>query len=315
VSPIQTADDPGWVDEYQAMLDAYREAGGNPTMLSAPNVAALVVSSNRVLARSEVPGVRLQVQERPTGIVAEIRVDPGARRDEPVHLCFGMLQAEGIQEIESSFEIGAGADVRFITHCTFPRATRLRHAMDADIHIASDASMEYTEGHYHGQQGGIEVVPRARIVVDDGARFLSTFSLARGRVGRLEIDYDIVVGRSGLAELTTKAFGRADDRVQVHEVLHLDGEGARGIMKTRIAVRDDASSEVSTTAEGTPPSLEGTWTARRSCAAEPPPRTRRTSSSATTKPTSRTRQPSEPWIARSSRRSWPAASARTRPST
>ncbi len=172
MSPIQTADDPGWVDEYQAMLDAYREAGGNPTMLSAPNVAALVVSSNRVLARSEVPGVRLQVQERPTGIVAEIRVDPGARRDEPVHLCFGMLQAEGIQEIESSFEIGAGADVRFITHCTFPRATRLRHAMDPDIHIASDPSMEYTEGHYHGQQGGIEVVPRARIVVDDGARFL-----------------------------------------------------------------------------------------------------------------------------------------------
>lgn len=255
--PIQTADDPGWLDEYQAMLDAYRDAGGNPTKLSAPNVAALVVSSNRVLARSEVPGIELQVQERPTGIVAEILVDPGARPDEPVHLCFGMLQAEGIQEIESSFEIGAGADVRFITHCTFPRATRLRHAMDADIHIASDASMEYAEGHYHGQQGGIEVVPRARIVVDDGARFLSTFSLVRGRVGRLEIDFDITVGRSGLAELTTKAFGRADDRVQVDEVLHLDGEGARGIMKTRIAVRDDASSEVSTTAEGNAPFTRG----------------------------------------------------------
>jgi Fe-S cluster assembly scaffold protein SufB len=202
------------------------------------------------LARSEVAGIRLDVQERATGIGARIVVDPDTRPERPVHLCFGMLSAEGTQEIEAAFEIGAGADVRFITHCTFPRATRVRHAMDADIRVGRAASMEYTEGHYHGPHGGIEVLPRARIAVAEAGSFRSTFSLVRGRVGTLRIGYDVTVGRDALAELITKAFGRADDRVCLDEVLHLDGEGARGIMKTRIAVRDQAISEVSTTAEG-----------------------------------------------------------------
>ncbi|HEX6230481.1 MAG TPA: SufD family Fe-S cluster assembly protein [Actinomycetota bacterium] len=244
------ARDPGWVAEYEAMLEAYREAGGDPATLSAPGVAALVVSSNRVLARSEVPGVTLEFRERSNGISARVLVDPGTRPERPVHLCFGMLPAEGIQEIDPTFEIGADADVRFITHCTFPHATRLRHRMDADVHVGRGAGMEYLVGHYHGPHGGIVVQPTSRVVVDEGGRFLSTFSLVRGRVGTLEIRYDVSVGPHGLAELTTKAFGRADDRVRLDEVLHLDGEGSRGIMKTRVAVRDEAVSEVSTTAEG-----------------------------------------------------------------
>jgi hypothetical protein len=239
------------------MLDAYREAGGDPAVLSSPKVAALVVSSNRVLAYSEVPGVRFEVEERSKGVRARIEVEAGTRPERPVHLCFGMLPAEGIQEIESSFEIGAGADVRFITHCTFPSARRIRHRMDASIRVAEGAGMEYVEGHYHGPHGGIEVLPRAKVTVDEGGRFLSTFSLVRGRVGRLAIHYDVSVGPYGLAELTTKAFGRVDDRVSVDELLHLDGEGARGMTKTRIAVRDEAVSRVSTTTEGNAPFARG----------------------------------------------------------
>jgi Fe-S cluster assembly scaffold protein SufB len=251
------AEQPGWAAEYEAMLEAYREAGGDPEVLSMPRVAALVVSANRVLASSEVPGVRFEAQERPNGIVARIVVDPGTKPERPVHLCFGMLPAEGVQEIESHFEIGAGADVRFLTHCTFPRATRLRHVMDATFDVGEGASMAYEEAHFHGPHGGVEVVPRARVTVEEGGRFLSTFSLVHGRVGRLDVGYDVSVGPGGLVELTTKAFGRAADHIGVDEVLHLDGEGARGMTKTRIAVRDDAVSEVSTTAEGNAPLARG----------------------------------------------------------
>jgi Fe-S cluster assembly scaffold protein SufB len=86
--------------------------------------------------------------------------------------------------------------------------------------------------------------------VGEGARFLSTFSLVLERPGQLDIGYDVSVGARGVTELTTKAFARDDDHVHVEEVVRLNGEGARGIMKTRIAVRDDAVTEVSTTAEG-----------------------------------------------------------------
>jgi Fe-S cluster assembly scaffold protein SufB len=43
----------------------------------------------------------------------------------------------------------------------------------------------------------------------------------------------------------------------VREALHLDGEGARGQTRTRIAVRDRATSEVVTTAEGNAPDARG----------------------------------------------------------
>jgi Fe-S cluster assembly scaffold protein SufB len=251
------AAEPAWAAEYEAMLEAYREAGGDPAALAMPQVAALVVSADRVLAASEVPGVRFEAEERPHGVRARIVVEPGTRPERTVHLCFGMLPPEGRQEIESSFEIGAGADVRFLTHCTFPRATRLRHAMEATVRVGRGARMEYLEEHFHGPHGGISVVPRASVLVEEDGRFLSIFSLVRGRVGELEIAYDLRVGARGLAELTTKAFGRGTDRVSVEEVLHLDGEEARGMTRTRIAVRDEAVSEVSTTVEGNAPGARG----------------------------------------------------------
>jgi len=43
----------------------------------------------------------------------------------------------------------------------------------------------------------------------------------------------------------------------VSEVVRLDGEGARGLTKTRAAVRDRAISEVYTTAEGNAPGTVG----------------------------------------------------------
>lgn len=248
---------PAWATEYEAMLEAYRQAGGDPGVLTMPRVAALVVSANRVLARSEVPGVRFEADERPNGVRARIVVEPGTRPERAVHLCFGVLPPEGVQEIESSFEIGEGADVRFLTHCTFPSATRLRHAMDARVRVGRGARMEYMEEHFHGPHGGISVMPRASVVVEEDARFRSTFSLVRGRVGELGIAYDVRVGARGDVELITKAFGRATDRISVAEVLHLDGEAARGLTTTRIAVRDEARSEVSTTAEGNAPFVRG----------------------------------------------------------
>jgi hypothetical protein len=43
----------------------------------------------------------------------------------------------------------------------------------------------------------------------------------------------------------------------VNEVVRLNGEGARGLTKTRVAVRDRAVSEIYTTAEGNAPGTVG----------------------------------------------------------
>jgi Fe-S cluster assembly scaffold protein SufB len=252
-----TAPAPGWAAEYEAMLEAYSQAGGDPSVLRAPKAAILVVSANRVLAANEVPGIHFEAEALPDGVRARIAVEPAAQIERPVHLCFGMLPAEGVQRIEADYEIGAGARVEFIAHCTFPNALRLKHIMDARIHVGPGATMQYRESHYHGPHGGIEVLPKARVTVDAGGRFFTSFNLVQGRVGRLEFDYDVTIGEHGVAELSTKAYGQGDDHLRVNETLHLDGEGARGLTKTRIAVRDAAVSEVYTTAEGNAPAARG----------------------------------------------------------
>jgi Fe-S cluster assembly scaffold protein SufB len=238
-------------------MDAYRQAGGDPEALRHANVATLVVSSNQVLIAHEIEGVHFEAEELEEGIKARIIVDPHTKVERAIHLCFGMLPSEGRQEIIASYDIGAGAEVEFLAHCTFPNAIKLQHVMDADIHVGADARMKYAEAHYHGQDGGIEVLPKTRVTVDEGGRYATSFSLVHGRVGRLELDIDATVAERGLAEMTTKVYGHAEDDILVREVLHLDGDEARGLTKTRVAVRDSARSEVFTTAEGNAPGAMG----------------------------------------------------------
>lgn len=184
---------PGWADEMAAMLAAYREAGGAPDVLQLPQVATLMVSANEVLAAHQVRGVRFEARPFGQGVQVAITVERGARVERPVHLCFGVVPAEGRQYILAYYDIGAGAQVEFLAHCSFPNAIKVQHIMQADVRVGAGASMTYTEAHYHGPAGGVEVRPRAEVKVSEGGRFVTTFNLARGRAGLLELDYHVDV--------------------------------------------------------------------------------------------------------------------------
>jgi hypothetical protein len=249
--------DPAWAREFEAMLKAYEMAGGKSNILQTPRVASAVISGNRVLAVNLVEGVEIEAEELANGVRARITVAPGTKVDYPVHLCFGMIDEEGVQEILPEFEIGAGAEIGFLAHCTFPNAVDLKHVMEAHIHVGPGATMRYSEGHYHGPDGGIEVLPTTHAQVDEGGRLESEFNLVHGRVGRLDIQFEVDVAAEGVVELSAKAYGSADDEINVNEVVRLNGEGARGLTKTRVAVRDRAVSEIYTTAEGNAPGTVG----------------------------------------------------------
>lgn len=248
---------PGWTREFQAILDAYRQAGGDPSVLEVPEVATLIVSANQVLLAHAIEGITFEAQELAQGVQARIVVAPNAHIPRTVHLCFGMLPAEGLQVIIAEYEIGAGAQVDFLAHCTFPNATKLEHRMDARIHVGAGAVMKYSEAHFHGPYGGIEVRPHARVSVDEGGQFTTSFSLVHGRAGVLEFDYGVEVAAGGVAELTTKAYGTDCDAITVREMIRLNGAGARSLSKTRAAVRDQATSQVFTTTEAYAPGARG----------------------------------------------------------
>jgi len=249
--------DPAWAREYQAMLDAYEKAGGKPDVLRASRVASAVISASDVLAVNEIEGVTIKTQQQEHGVRARIVVAPGTKVEHPVHLCFGMTASEGLQQIDSQFDIGEGAEVGFLAHCTFPNAVELKHVMDAQIRVGPGATMRYREAHYHGSQGGIEVLPTTHAQVEEGGRLEIEFNLTEGRVGRMAIEFEADVAARGVAELVSKAYGSGDDDIRVNEVVRLNGEGARGLTKTRVAVRDRARSEITTTAEGNAPQARG----------------------------------------------------------
>ncbi len=217
----------------------------------------MVVSGNKVLNARTVPGIEFASEELPQGIKATIRVLPRTRLAEPVHLCFGVLPERGVQEIVASYEVGEDADVAFLAHCTFPNAVEVRHVMDATIHVGRGATLRYTEAHFHGPTGGVEVLPTARVVVDSGGRFLTTFSLVKGRVGTMALDYAVDVAEGGIAELTTRVLGSGQDRIKVAETIRLNGSGARGLAKARLALAGEARGEVIGTTEGNAPETRG----------------------------------------------------------
>jgi len=101
------------------------------------------------------------------------------------------------------------------------------------------------------------VVPKAQVTVDEGGHYSSEFALTTGRVGKLDFDYVVDVAARGVAELTAKAYGYGNDAISVKETIRLNGEHARGLAKSRIAVRDEATSEVMGSTEGNAPFARG----------------------------------------------------------
>lgn len=248
---------PAWSGELQSLMEAYQQAGGDPLAFQTPEVATLAVSGDQVLVSHSIPGVHLYSQPIEHGVRVSVVVDEGTRVKNPVHLCFGVLPSEGIQLIEADYQIGDHAQVQFLAHCSFPNAIKVEHRMNARIHIGKNASMTYTEEHYHGQNGGIEVYPISDVIIEEGGQLTTNFNITRGRVGKLMMDYRIEASQNSLTELVTKAFGSQDDHIRVQETIHLNGENAHSLTKTRIAVKDKAVSEVTTLTEGNAPRARG----------------------------------------------------------
>jgi len=230
--------------EFEALAEAYEASGGNASALLDRKAASLMVSHNRIIGKNEIPGIHIDGGETPTGARAKITVDPGVAIDKPVHLCFGVIPQEGLQEIISEFQIGDGARVTFLAHCSFPNALRVKHVMDARIHVGKNAEMTYSETHYHGEEGGAEVLPVVKVVVDEGGVLKNEFKLIKGAVGQLRVDYEGDLKKDAVCEFYAKVYGKKDDRISIKESIYLNGENARGLAKSRIVSSQRCHSEV-----------------------------------------------------------------------
>jgi len=238
------------MSELDALMEAFGAAGGEKSVLADKETAHLVVNQNRIVSLQGIEGMKVKTREMRNGISASISVAEGAVLKNPVHLCFGVVHKKGLQKIKMNIRLERGAAAKFIAHCIFPKAEKVRHLMDATVEIGEGAEMRYSETHYHGLYGGIEVVPKLAVRIGKGGRYYTDFTLVNGRVGRLAIDYDVRAGENAVAEMTARVFGHADDDIRIKERVALEGENARGLVKARVAVEDEAAAEITGITEG-----------------------------------------------------------------
>ena len=238
------------MSELENLLKVLDHRGVDRAIVHDQETAHLMVSGHQLLSQRRVPGLEIDCQTSDERIVARIRVLRGVHLARPLHLCFGVLPAAGRQCIEPHLLLEDGAALEVVAHCFFPNAQEVVHLMDAHIEIGDGACLSYREGHYHGLCGGANVVPKANVKVGKRAVYRSDFSLTSGHVGKLDIDYELTADDDALVELTARVFGHANDTIRIRERVVLAGERSRGLIKTRVAVEDDASAQIIGITEG-----------------------------------------------------------------
>lgn len=124
--------------------------------------------------------------------------------DDPIHLCFGLLASLQTQKIRLDLMLEPDAQATLWSHCLFATDQAAQHAMQGEIRLGPGALLRYQEAHYHGPAGEIQVIPRATVILERGARYLADFTLLTGRVGRLDLDQRVQVGEEAATELVSR---------------------------------------------------------------------------------------------------------------
>lgn len=244
-------------EELEAMEGALELAGGDASVFKMPHVSSLVVSGNRILSANQTEGIVLEKRSTESGVDIELTIKKGYKIPDPVHLCFGFLPKEGLQQINVSMVAEEDSSVQLVAHCTFPNSEHVIHKMDATIIIHKNAFLKYDETHFHGEQGGVEVIPKAKIEIKEGGRYFTGLTLISGRVGLLDLDYDVEAGKDSVCELNTKVHGKDTDNIKIREKVSLIGENARSVTKSRVAIADNAVAEFTGITEGHAPHAFG----------------------------------------------------------
>jgi hypothetical protein len=230
--------------KLDALTQAFRRIGEDPARILAADTAHVVAYGHELISQQSTAGVRVEAHAEADRVRARVVVEKGHVIARPVHLCFGLFERVGAQNVDLELLLEADAEATFWSHCLFMFPESARHAMSARVELSQRSRLTYNEVHYHGASGGVEVMPNARVKVGDHAHYRADFSLVRGRVGKLAVDYDVEVGADATAELTSKVYGHEDDDIRIDERVRLDGTNARGLIKSRVAVEDAARAHI-----------------------------------------------------------------------
>ena len=230
--------------EQKLASDIVGSAGIESDIFKQKDIAHLLIHHDKVVGMHAVDGLEINTEQIKDGIKIDLRLKKGTKVKNPVQMCFGMMPKTGVQRIVMNAVVEKDAEIHVLAHCTFPNAVDVQHLMDATLTIEENASYTYNERHVHSEQGGVKVVPKAKIHLGKHARYITDFELLKGRVGLIDIDYETECEAESTLEMNMRVNATDDDIVKIREVGHLNGEHSHGVLLSRVAVRDRAQAEV-----------------------------------------------------------------------
>ncbi|MBN2364245.1 SufD family Fe-S cluster assembly protein [candidate division WOR-3 bacterium] len=209
-----------------------------------PKIAHLIISHDKVVSKNGVEGLKVETQTIENGLHVLIELEEGIVIEKPVHLCFGMLPEQGIQNIVVEAVMKERASMSVLAHCVFPNAIDVQHLMNGSIKLGKYSVFRYFERHVHSEKGGVRVVPKTVVELGEGAKFSTEFELLRGRVGVIDIDYEAKCSENSVLEMSARINGTEDDKISIRETGLLQGAYSRGVLKTKIALRGRSRADV-----------------------------------------------------------------------
>ncbi len=209
-----------------------------------PNNSKIVINKDKVIQSNLAAGIQAKAKEIKDGISLDLKILPGQKIEKPIHLCFGVTDEIALQNISIEASIMEGSFVQIFAHCVFPVAKDVVHKMDATIRVAKGATYFYLEKHIHSAEGGVKVIPKTKVILEENARFKTEFELVKGRVGSIDIDIETICKKNSVMEMVARINGTGDDNIKIKETGYLIEEGARGVLTSRIALRDRAVAEI-----------------------------------------------------------------------
>ncbi|MDD3519698.1 MAG: SufD family Fe-S cluster assembly protein [Actinomycetota bacterium] len=220
------------------------EAADLKNIIHDPNVARLVINKDKIISSNIIEGIEINTESIKDGVRIRLIVKEGKIIIKPVHLCFGVTAENAVQNIEINTEIKKGASISLLAHCVFPTAKDVLHKMNAKILLREKAKYSYFEKHIHSPGGGVRVIPKTKVILEKEAKFKTEFELVKGRVGLIDMDIESKCGPDSVMEMMARISGTDDDRIIIRETGYLNGNNSKGVLTSRVAVRDNAKAEI-----------------------------------------------------------------------
>jgi len=203
----------------------------------------LIVLGNQFVQKKIYGGLKVKTGIK-KNILVEIEVPDGLKIEDPIHLCFSALSGKIKQHINLKIKLGKNSKAIFLSHCILTSSQDIEHIMHANISLAEGAEYQYWEKHVHSENGKINLKSISKVELSKNSLFKNDFELLKGRAGKTFFDYNIKARENAVAEMETRLKAYAEDEVVLQENVSLNGKKAKTLLKSRVAVLDNAQVEI-----------------------------------------------------------------------